>query len=104
MGHAAGEVHDFPGGRPLDIRGRFSRSKYRCLGKTGGHSGTGGLEVGIVIRQRVVDRGALGAAESRSVHPHRTQRMALVAHQALVSYSIDFLLIMPAQKANEIDR
>ena len=35
---------------------------------------------------------------------HRTKRMALVAHQALFSYRIDLLLVMPAQKANEIDR
>ena len=74
------------------------------MGLAGQGAAGSSRKVGVVVWEGVVDGGSLGPAERRSIHTDRTQGMALVTHQALFSYVIDLLLVMPSQEPNEIHR
>ncbi len=95
MAHTAGEVHDLFGGGSLDRAGSGGRS-----GSGGGRNGSYGWgggtgEVGVVVREEVVDSAALGAAQGRGVDADRAERKTFSAHQALVGYCVYFPLVMP---------
>ena len=95
MGHTSGEIHHLRCIR--NTRGNIDniiglRCRYAVL------------EIRIIVEQRIIDSGPLRAAERRCIDTDRTQGVALVTHQALIRYIIDFLLVMTTQETDEIDR